>query len=637
MRKLLLVFFALTAFVMTVGTNAAVTSRNLGYVSDSEDIYAYDGFSNASTEPANWSIAVRLPKDEIGKYVGGSLTQVLAGWSCYTQASSEVTAWVRTSYDSENLTSGKGILKFGWNTVKFDAPYVIPDDVEEIWFGYDVVAPPGEYCIATSVYGNKQLGACYLVNRDIYATDPEGAMLDVCEQQSYGLILTLLTVEIDDATMQNRVAPTSVKYNPMGVIGNPGTALLSVKNEGANEVSSLTLSYRSGDLIYEKELEMSTPLAANKTASLAVPLPALATGIMELTVSEVNGAGNGVDNSLELSMVAIPEDVASNYVRRSLLEYFVSESEYRVPIYFNDYLMPAYELHKDNVTLVCRHMNDQFMIGDDEDSELAAMLANDDKQQVYCPAMALDRSVQINNRASSEGSLTYNTLIPDYQNNLAHVNGVYGEAYNTPTFAGMTAEASYDIEKGLATLYVEGDIAEGVLPEGEKLQLSVYLVEDNVFSNSQEFVDDGEGGGPRDFYHQAVIRQQPTPVFGEVITEIDGQFDRSYEVEVDPEWKAADMKVIAVLSRSEKNPLLQRNVVNVCESEFDPTGAFITNVKGNEGTVFEVVDGAVTVRGKQNQDVEVFNMAGLKVPNMSLSGGVYVVRCETEVAKIVVK
>lgn len=633
MKKSLRYLLALALVVIGLGASAAVTVRDLGYVSSSDDVYPATGFVNQSTGNVRISVAIRLPHDEISKYVGGSLTGVKIGWST---PGTQVKYWLRAEYEGQDLAFGTTSLKNGWNNLKFNSPYVIPSDVDEVLFGYDVVATPGMYYAVTSVLGKRVNDVCYIINRDIYDENPNAAIIDACAAVGEnGLILTTLTLEVDPAGYQNRVKPTEIQYNPLVTDGTPATAKLTLKNEGMNAVNRVTMAYKLGDATYENDLQISGSIQQNATVSITAPLPGLGTGTMEISVTKVNGVANNLTDKVTADIVTIPEEVSLDFERRSLIEYFVDENEYRVPVYYTEYMNPVYQKYRDQVTLICRHVGDQFMIGDNEDEELLINLYGDQKSKVSVPSMTLDRSLQLSNLAPTPGCVAYGTLIPDELTGIAHVAGVMGEAFAVPTFAGLEVESDYNhaTNDGFVNISVNGTIAENVLPEGENLRLNVYLLEDDVYSTSQEFK--GEGDEQKgEFWHQAVIRQQPTPIYGEDVEA--GDFSRSYKVEIDPEWKAKDMKVVAMLSRPETNGVYQRNVINVAEAEFDPGKTAIAEVIGTEGSTFEVVAGSVVVNGSA-AGVEVYSLSGARVNNSQLPAGVYVVRSASEVAKICVK
>lgn len=616
---------------------ASVVTRDLGYVTTDEYVYDYTGFSNGSASVLNVSCAIKIPAETIQDVCGASFTSVKIAWDS-RNIMKGAKVWLRKSYGDEDLASGTADLKFGWNTVRFDSPYVIDENCGDLLFGVDVVAQPGEFYFATSTYGgNSKADACFLINRDEYAEIGDQAIIDVDwlrQENPYNnyMILAAGTVEFDTEAFPDRVALTKMEYNPMVVDTDPGSAILWVQNNGSNDVSVMTISYKLGENTRDYDLTLSQPIRAGRSSSFAVPMIALGTGEHTISISKVNdNANNNTPTYQTAELLCIPAAAAASYERRCILEWFASETIYHTPKYFESCLWPSYEPFQDRMSLVIHHISDQFMIGENEDLQLA--LALTDKDQAQCPAMALDRSRQIFSPIIEAGNITYSTVTPE------GAALVFPEAFDIPTFAGLDAESSYDPESGIATITINGSIAENVLPDDENLLLTVYVTEDNVYSDSQEFPSesgDPNEPNPGEFYHMAVIRQQPTPMAGEEVTEHSGNFTRTYKVEIDPTWKAADMKIIAMVNRRMTNSLANRNVVNVTETEMDPEGASIESVAAVGHTSVIVKNGCATVNGS-TEGVEVYTSSGTRVNNSQLRPGVYVVRVENNVAKIFVK
>lgn len=631
---------ALATCAASFASEAAITKISLGYAGADETVYTYDGFQNNSDSPANWSVAVRIPKESVAKYAGGKIVNIKAAWTSKTTVNN-VKYWVRERYDKEDLASTTGSIKFGWNTIALPEAYEIPADCDDLWFGYDFVAPAKEYCVATSNYAvNRVPEATYLVNRDYLEQYPDEAVLDVYTY-GYGSILCLATLEIDDQALKNMVEIADFVYNPLVNQDQPGTGIVSLTNVGTNNINNFTIRYEVGDIAKEMTINCSNPIVpaptATTTVKVNVPVIASATGLTTMSISKVNGNANNVTTQRQVNLVSIPDDVAGSYERRPLIEYFVSEREYRVSKFWDEVFWPGIEnyVKDDRLSIVCHHTADQFQIMDDEadfDDALLLnlMLANDNKMNVYIPALSVDRARQICNLAPIEGAVIGNTIFPAYAYQL------YDEALSIPTFAEVYTKTDYDHEKGIATITVSGEIAEGVLPEGENLRLNLFVTEDNVWTNSQEFPGEKDETVKQEYYHQCLIRQRPTPNFGEELTEGAGTFTRTYEIEIDPSWKRNEMKVIAALTRDEKNDLFNRAVINCSEQAFDPTGAGLANVTIGEGSAITVVNGTVMVDGSA-EGVEVYTPAGVRAANGSLASGIYMVKSAGATAKVLVK
>ena len=112
--------------------DAAEGTIYLGHCNYDDYIYPWDGLS--LDYDARVGVAIKLPRDMFKTYIGGKVTALRLGWD-----DSELTGtfdmFIRTSFDGEDLATGHGTGKFGWNELELDAPFEIPD-TDELVVGY---------------------------------------------------------------------------------------------------------------------------------------------------------------------------------------------------------------------------------------------------------------------------------------------------------------------------------------------------------------------------------------------------------------------------------------------------------------------------------------------------------------------
>ncbi|MCF0199758.1 MAG: Omp28-related outer membrane protein [Bacteroidaceae bacterium] len=259
-------------------------------------------------------------------------------------------------------------------------------------------------------------------------------------------------------------------------------------------------------------------------------------------------------------------------------------------------------------------MNDQFMQFDfeaenayDDATMLLIDFANGDLSQVYMPVMAVNRT-GLPNLYDPSLSIPDNPAIwvitPQFADAI-----LYEPALKTPTFASVEAECKLDAYKENLDIKVTGNITEGVLPEDEQLYLSVYVMEDDVFTDSQEMPDDAEFNAlyPDGTYmQQNVIRLCLTPLYGTAVGK-GGSFSKEFTVELDSEWKVDDMSVVAFLTRSEKNDCMNRTVINATET-------FLSDADGVE---------SIAAGRAENAAQQIFSLTGQRVNHPQK--GIYVV------------
>ena len=320
------------------------------------------------------------------------------------------------------------------------------------------------------------------------------------------------------------------------------------------------------------------------------------------------------------------------YTFRPTIEFFGSENAYQIPIYFDEYLMSDYYPLRDRITLVCQHVDDQFMTGNNEALDMMLELCAGDSMKVYLPTMSVDRTDYLNNVAAISGTpFLYGIPYPGEGKRM------YESALERPTFASVTATPTVDEEGKIISIDVQGDVAQGVMPEGEPLYLTVYLIEKEVESNSQKFWDDKEGEKPaQNYVHYNVIREILTPFWGKQLeTDSEGHFQQSFEAVLYSDYNPANLSVVALINRGKGNDNLNREIINSTETDV-PLPAGIENVKADGG--LELHDGVFYRNG---QPTEMYTLSGIRVTSVKGRPGVYIVKSAasdgTKAAKVVVR
>ncbi len=608
--------------------SAAGSTIDIGYASTQEQIYAYDGL--ATDNDASVYVAAILTPDLMQTYAGGRIVGLRMGWSCSYQ-SGKVDMFIREgNLDAENKVQKTGTAKFGWNTFTFDTPYEISENPENIIIGYHVNTKAQTYCIPHSWLNTRPANSFYITQDEFKQADGTYEWEDV--SSIYGALMVVAIVEVDN-DITNRAEITSIVAPEIYKEGVTGTGLMTVANRGSNDITKIRLQYTCGDKEKKHTVSLSSAIKPNASSKVSVPVAVLGSGETTVSIVQVNGKDNGIETSATLPILTVPGSVAGKYTRRPLLEYFGSEGSHYNVLYYDAYFMGVYEDYKDQMSVVCHHLNDQFMTRDDEDTRMLVDMADGDLTQVQMPSMTLDRSFQsANSLVSSAQTVAFSILTP-----TPYAVAVYDEALAVPTFANIKVNNSYDADKAELTINVDGFIEPGVLPQGEKLKLTVYLLEDNVASTAQDWADANQQeayGGV--YHHQNLIRQQPVPIWGDEL-DGDGSYSRTYVTEIDPEeWKQEDMHVVALLHRSENNARFSRQVINCAEAAFGLSSIHEITLEGASDAKVAVTDGTITINGSTD-GVRVYTISGTQVANRSLPAGLYVVGKGQFTSKVLVK
>ena len=519
-------------------------SLYVGYAKYDDQLWEYDGVM--LNKDSKVGCAILITKDMIAPYAGGTIKGMRVGWGT-TQMTGEYEGFVRNDFNGEDLSTGKATVKYsysdsnpGWNTMTM-TDYVIPDDVEQLVVGFTTNVKSGVYAIPT-IYPHYTKNSCYLwVDGD---NDEEGNPLWV-DRNEYGILPILLIVEDTQGTFG--LVPVLTTFTPNGLVtaGEPSDCLMRLKNAGSQTIRSIEVTSRQGEQTYSEKVNLSSPIAAGKTSgTFLVPLTCFESGDLELSITKVNDKELKKPITKTVNMLAVPKEVAEKYSRRPLMEYFESENNYRSARYYDEYITPLLEPVRNELTFVCQHLDDQFMTGDDDATMLALQLCDNDSSRVSIPAMTVDRAMNTGNilvQMSSTTNPMFDVLVdPTYFNLMLDA------AKDVPTFASVEAKGNAEAT-GIA-IEVNGEVAEGVLPEGEKPRLTVYLMEHDVFSDSQMFWTEKEKEEHiGEYTHVNVIRE----ILANGV-ELPATGTYSWDTTVDdpdPMWNTENLYVVAFVHR----------------------------------------------------------------------------------------
>lgn len=607
-------------FCLSIETSAQGTAY-VGYVSPKETVYPYTGYSNSSDQDLTLIFTIRVEASKLENFNGASLTGLHIGWSMGAEETfPEIEAFVREELDGENLASGKDQIGFGWYDVMFDTPYTITSD-KDIYIGATVEWPKGAW-LGTGIFGyNIPKKSQFIGNLDEVGED--GKILWIDDSSGDRAILALGIVEASGNEFNDKALLTGVYMNDVQPTGVPGDAYLTIKNEGLNNLQSFEISSSFNGKSWSYPIELDNPIQPGEQKYVSGGVQALGTGIHNIWLSKVNG--NEVKNAtvVEKEIIGVPDDVAAQYTRRPLVERWVSEDEYRTPYYTDSIFMPGLNPYRDQVSMVAHHLSDQFMIYhefdkdvDNEDVQFLVDFANGEKKQVSVPAFATDRSYLPRNPLATFNthSIAYDFIYPNF------ASPVYESALKVPTFASVNTSVQSDGNE--CEIEVYGKIEPGIMPEGESLYMTVYVIEDGIVSTSQEFPDSPELEAIYKgvYTHNDVIRLSLTEMYGDKI-ESEGEFSKKFTCELEPEWNRDNMRVVAFLNRSgERHGHMQ--VINSVE-----TGLKANSVKSIESGALKsfAIEGHDIVAAP-GYGIEVYTLDGTRVSASGLRPGIYIVK-----------
>ena len=569
----------------------------VGYAQYDDQIWEYDGLSLQFD--AKVGCAIRLTREMLEPYVGGTIVGMRVGWDTSSQTGS-YEGFVRQDFNSENLSTGKATVRYsygdanpGWNNMTMTS-YEIPEDIDQLIVGFTTNLKKG-VCAIPTLYPHYTPNSCFLW---VEGDDDDEGNPNWVDMNDKGILPILLTIK-DSAGKFNFIPVINLLTdNGIQKTETADDVIMRIKNMGSQKINNIEVTSRQGEQTWSKNIQVSIASGATSKIFLA-PIYCFHTGDVELSITKVNNRVLASPVTRTVNLIGVPQDVASQYTRRPLVEYYESENNYRSARYFDEYVSAPVKAKENAITFVCQHLDDQFMTGDDDATSLAVRLCSNDSLRVSIPAMTVDRAMATDNilfQMASTPTPMFDVLT---QSNTAQA--VFNSAAKRPTFVSL--EVSGKLTQGTENLTVEvdGDVAPGILPEGESPRVTVYLMERDVESDSQLFWNEDEKDSYQGMYtHHNVIREILTDPEGDPISE--GNIHTAYQTELDPTWNADNMYLVAFVHRDGKLGGKRMHVFNSAIGE-------ITEATG----IVRIQSGQQTIDNRQQA---IYNLAGQRLSKM---------------------
>ncbi len=603
----------------------APSNIEIGHSSIYDPIYEYTGLS--LTYDSKVGVGVVLTRDMFEDYIGGIIIGMYVGWDDFASTAT-YDCFVKTdSFSGESISTGSAEVSFGWNAVDLSQKPL--PDVENLYVGFytnikkDVISIP-------YLYPFNQPNTAFLHSGEV---DDNGKEIwyDMHTMPEMGKMAVILVVRDRNGQFANIVKMADFRANTINWKEDITNASFRLYNRGSNAIEKFEIESKLGDVVLSDEYVLEEPINPNDYRTVSFPVYCLGTGTHDFTITKVNGVDIKNKPVAQFEMLGVPWDLQDKYNHLPVIEYFVSEEEYAVPRFFDELFWPGFEKYTENYNLVMQHIDDKFMIGDNEALKQLLSMVDNDSMQVYIPSLSVNRSDYIEYLAPLTGYPFHNgTPFPEM------APPMWEKIYKLPTFASVNIAAKYDDSMTNVAIDVTGNIASDVMPAEEPLYLTVYLMEKDVLSYDQVFWDDKDKENHYGEYtHKNVVRDILTPYWGEQLPQNSGDYNLSFSVELDPEWNTANLYVVAFVNRGEENDHMSRQIINSNIGAINWPEA-VYGIEEDQNVTITSVDGTVYVNGCAS-GVEVFNLAGARLNNGGLADGIYLVRKDNIVAKVLVK
>ena len=580
----------------------------LGYAKYDDQIWEWDGLS--LDHDAKVGCAIVLTREQLLPYIGGTITGLRVGWDT-SQQTGTYEGFVRQTFNGEDLTTGNPTtVRYnyndsnpGWNNVPLTR-YEIPADVEQLVVGFTTRLKK-DLCAIPLLYPHEVPNSCYLwVEGDVDASGNPN-WVDMCQR---GTLPILLAIQDTQGSFNFLPVITSLTTDGVVLTETASSGLLRLRNVGSQPINSLELTSRQGEQTFSKNVSLSKAIAVGTaSSSIMVPICCFHSGDVEFSITKVNGNELAQPVTTDVPFIGIPDDVAAQYTRRPLVEYYESENSYMAPRYYDEYVGPSLRGKLGRMTFVCQHLDDQFMTGDDDATVLALRLCDGDSSKVSIPAMTIDRAMSTDNLLFQQNATTnpmFDVLLEPY------ATQTFNAALTHPTFVGVDVQGLLLDGGQTLNATATADIAPGILPAGQQQRMTVYLMEREVETDSQLFWTEEEKTEHQGHYvHANVIREILSSPEGDPI-DGDGNSQFTYSTQPDPDWNADNLYLVAFVHRDGALGGKAMHVLNSAEAEL---------------TLDDGIRSLATDGAQHPHDATLYDLTGRPVRTADARHGIYVV------------
>ena len=519
--------------------------------------------------------------------------------------------------ERKKIVSKKADLVFGWNEVRFDKPVEINSSLNELIYGYQVLEKnisdkTEPYFVAC----DNGVGA----PNDAFYVNVSGGALD-SRSRDNGALLCQLMISGPADKINDRASLTVTRYDKaLDASGKLGVSYV-VRNEGANDINQMEITYSVGGKVVLTDSRTET-IKHIQELQLKTKGISVANGqTLTARITKVNGR----ETNLPGFQIKIEGVADKSFARKVLLEQFSTENCSSCPgahRYFEKVL--AEETYADHFVWVTHH------IGFDRDTfslpESEALIFFYGDQGEYAPSMLLDRThTELKHSFDKYGY----TMLPIYPSQDEFNRKLLDEAIVRPAFISVDIKEECDPKTRKLDLTISGRAYKESL-DVDNLYLNLFLVEDDIYTRRQAGAGTAADGGRKPYYLHGVIRQITLGGKGEKITLDDkDEYTHSTSLEIPKDWSAANMRIVAFVSKGLKGGARNAQVLNSNETKIAAYRSIAPTPDQEMQVQLYVQDGRIYVAGEGATIAAVYNMSGELMPNEALLPGIYVAMVET--------
>ena len=516
----------------------------------------------------------------------------------------------------EKIVTKKADVEFGWNEVRFDKPVEITSNLNELVYGFqfleknivDQEMPYFFYCDYNFDAPN-----------DAFYVNVSNGSFDSRARDNGALLLQLMIAGPADK-VNDRASLSDPRMDmALDASGKLGVSYM-VRNDGANDINQLEITYSVGGQVVHTDLQKETIKHLKELRIKTKGIPVANGQTLTARITKVNGHTTDLPG-FQIEVKGVAE---KTFARKVLLEQFSTENCSSCPSghkYLDKVL--AEDAYADHFVWVTHHVGfgrDTFSL---PESEALIFFYEEDE---YAPSMLLDRT-------HTELKHFYEkyayTMLPIMTSQDEFNHQLLDEALARPAFVTVDIKEECKPDTRQLDLTISGQTYREYL-DADNLYLNLYLVEDDIYSRRQAGAGKASDGGLKPVYHHGVIRQLSLGGGGMKLTLDDkGEYTYGTSLQIPKEWSAANMRIVAFVSKSLKGGARNAEVLNSNETKIAAYRSIAPTPDQEMMVQLYAQDGRIYVSGEDATIAAIYNMSGELMTNEALLPGIYIAMVET--------
>lgn len=516
----------------------------------------------------------------------------------------------------EKIVTKKADVEFGWNEVRFDKPVEITSNLNELVYGFqfleknivDQEMPYFFYCDYNFDAPN-----------DAFYVNVSNGSFDSRARDNGALLLQLMIAGPADK-VNDRASLSDPRMDmALDASGKLGVSYM-VRNDGANDINQLEITYSVGGRVILTDLQTETIKHLKELRIKTKGIPVANGQTLTARITKVNGHTTDLPG-FQIEVKGVAE---KTFARKVLLEQFSTENCSSCPSghkYLDKVL--AEDAYADHFVWVTHHVGfgrDTFSL---PESEALIFFYEEDE---YAPSMLLDRT-------HTELKHFYEkyayTMLPIMTSQDEFNHQLLDEALARPAFVTVDIKEECKPDTRQLDLTISGQTYREYL-DADNLYLNLYLVEDDIYSRRQAGAGKASDGGLKPVYHHGVIRQISLGGGGLKLTLDDkGEYTYGTSLQIPKEWSAANMRIVAFVSKSLKGGARNAEVLNSNETKIAAYRSIAPTPDQEMMVQLYAQDGRIYVSGEDATIAAIYNMSGELRTNEALLPGIYIAMVET--------